>query len=173
MMPEEEKMILHWINQYEVITTEQAIRLLHHKSRGIAIKIIRGLQKQHYISYINEGACIGAYPCSVPDPKTIEALWVLIQFEDKIKQYDHRPASYPSQIFFLKEEVGYEIIVLHEGDQHLARLLEPTENLKYIFVVPNAEMISQIPLPDAPCIFAVVKEKFRDAADVTFYSKEE
>ena len=46
-MPEEEKMILHWLMQYEVMTMEQAIQLLHHKNRTIAQKIIRGPHPLH------------------------------------------------------------------------------------------------------------------------------
>ena len=75
-MPEEEKMILHWIMQYEVMTMEQAIQLLHHKNRSTAQKVIRGLKKQHKISYVNGGVYIGAYPCSKPDPKVIDAIWI-------------------------------------------------------------------------------------------------
>ena len=88
-MPEEEKMILHWIMQYEVMTLEQATQLLHHKNRSTAQKIIRGLKKQHKISYINGGVYIGAYPCSKPDPKIIDAIWILIQYADVIEQYQH------------------------------------------------------------------------------------
>ena len=61
-MPPEEQMILQWLAQYEVITVEQAIGLLHHKSKTVAQKIIRGLRKQHLLSFVHGGTCIGAYP---------------------------------------------------------------------------------------------------------------
>ncbi len=172
MMAPEEIMILQWIQQYEVISTEQALRLLHHKGRNTAQKIVRGLQKQHYISYVQKGVYIGIYPCSVPDPKTIDALWVLLQFGDQVKQNEHHVASYPSQIFFLKEGVGYEIMVLHQGEEYLTKLLQPVPDMKYILVVPNEEMIPAIELPDAPCIFAVIQWNGGNAPEVSFYSKE-
>ena len=170
-MPEEEKMILHWLMQYEVMTMEQAIQLLHHKNRTTAQKIIRGLQKQHKISYVNEGTCIGAYPCSKPDPKIIDAIWILIQYTEVIDQYQHHPASYPSQIFFLKDGCGYEIVVLNENEHYLIRLLHPNESIKYILVVPTEEMIPSIELPDAPCIFATIRRGTGKAPEVIFYSK--
>ena len=55
----------------------------------------------------------------------ILAVWVLLQFIDKVEPMAHYPATYPSQIFFLKEDIGYEIVVLYDGEQHLARLLQP------------------------------------------------
>lgn len=110
-MPEEEKMILHWIMQYEVMTLEQATQLLHHKNRSTAQKIIRGLKKQHKISYINGGVYIGAYPCSKPDPKIIDAIWILIQYADVIEQYQHHPASYPEPLQF--ENLARVILIDH------------------------------------------------------------
>ena len=170
-MPEEEKMILHWIMQYEVMTMEQAIQLLHHKNRSTAQKVIRGLKKQHKISYVNGGVYIGACPCSKPEPKVIDAIWILIQYADVIDHYQHHPASYPSQIYFLKDGCGYEIVVLNEGERHLTKLLRPRGEMKYIIVIPNETMISYIELPEAPCIFAAVKRVKGAVPEVTFYSE--
>ena len=46
-MPPEEQMILQWLCQYEVMTLDQAISLLSHKTKSVANKIIRGMRKQH------------------------------------------------------------------------------------------------------------------------------
>ena len=48
-MPPEEQMILQWLCQYEVMTLDQAISLLSHKTKSVANKIIRGMRKQHLI----------------------------------------------------------------------------------------------------------------------------
>ena len=169
-MPPEEQIILQWLAQYEVITVEQAVGLLHHKSKTVAQKIIRGLRKQHLLSFVHGGTCIGAYPCSVPDPKTIDAIWVLIQYADKINHFEHHHASYPAQIFFLKEGIGYKIVVLNEGEEHLVRLLTTDEDVRYIFVVANESMIPKITPPDAPCIFAMLQRDTGRTPEVIFYS---
>jgi len=44
---------------------------------------------------------------------------VLLRFIDYVDPMAHYPAVYPSQIFFLKENTGYEIVVLYDGEQHL------------------------------------------------------
>ena len=169
-MPPEEQMILQWLCQYEVMTLDQAISLLSHKTNSVANKIIRGMRKQHLISFVHAGTCIGAYPKSVADPKIIDALWILVQYADQINPYEHHAATYPAQIFFLKEGIGYKIVVLNEGEEHLVRLLESNEDTRYIFVVPNEAMIPQITPPDAPCIFAVIQRNESRIPEVIFYS---
>lgn len=62
----------------------------------------------------------------------------------------HYPATYPSQIFFLKENCGYEIVVLYEGEQSLLRLLQPQEDLKYIIVLPHISMAARLRAPGRP-----------------------
>lgn len=75
----------------------------------------------------------------------ILAVWVLLKFIDSVDPMAHYPATYPSQIFFLKDNVGYEIVVLYEGEQHLSRLLVPQdEDTKYIFVLPNIRMAAPV-----------------------------
>ena len=90
----------------------------------------------------------------------------------------HRPRGAPSPLsghlsqpdFFLKENVGYEIVVLYEGERHLSRLLQPQEDLKYIIVVPNAQTASKLTLPQAPCLFATVSFQGKEEPEVQFFS---
>ena len=168
----EEQMVLHWISQYGAILQEQAICLLHHKHRATAMRIIRGLQKQHLISYIHGGLYIGASPLSKPNQKIIDAIWVLLQFITNINPMDHHPASYPAQIYFLKENSGYEILVLREGENRLPTLIEPGEDMKYILVVSTPEMIPVTSIPDAPVIFATVEYTDTEHPRVLFYAEE-
>ena len=68
--------------------------------------------------------------------------------------------------------MGYEIVVLYEGEAHLARLLRPQEDLKYIFVLPHTSMAQEIVLPPAPCLFATVDYAGADVPNVRFYTEE-
>ena len=99
-------------------------------------------------------------------------MWVLLQFIDRVEPLAHYPATYPSQLFFLKENTGYEIVVLYEGEQHLAKLLHPQEDLKYIFVVPNLQMAGQLVLPPVPCLFSTVEFQGEEEPQVHFFAEE-
>ena len=77
------------------------------------------------------------------------------------------------KIFFLKENVGYEIVVLYDGEQHLMRLLQPQEDdLKYIIVVPHISMAQSLYVPKVPCLYATVDFEGREEPHITFYSEE-
>ena len=115
---------------------------------------------------------IGLDPMCQPDQRIILAIWVLLRFIDKVEPMAHYPAVYPSQLFFLKENVGYEIVVLYDGEQNLLKLLQPQEDMKYIVVVPRINMVSTVRLPNAPCLFATVDFCGQDEPEVRFYSEE-
>ena len=68
---------------------------------------------------------------------------------------------------------GYEIVVLYDGEQHLARLLQPQEDLRYIFVLPNIHMAQELVLPSVPCLFATVDYNGQEVPDVRFYTESE
>ena len=62
--------------------------------------------------------------------------------------------------------------MLYDGEQHLARLLQPQEELKYIFVLPHISMAQELILPPAPCLFATVDYVGQEAPTVRFYTEE-
>lgn len=95
-----------------------------------------------------------------------------MKFIDFVDPMAHYPAVYPAQLFFLKENVGYEIVVLYDGETSLLRLLQPDDDLKYIIILPHISMAAQLKLPKAPCLFATVDFEGQDEPEVTFYSME-
>lgn len=173
MLLPEERTIMYCLTQYESILMDQAIRFIHNRPNQTVQKIIRGLRKMHRISFLHEGTYIGAGPVSKSDPKTEEAIWVLLRYIDQLGPMDHRKADYPSQIYFIRNGIPYEILVLREGEQRLTALLHPREEMKYIIVVPDKSMIPTVRLPDAPCMFATVNYGDSDIPEVTFYLQEE
>lgn len=118
------------------------------------------------------GYYVGLDAMCQPDQRTILAVWVLLKFIDLVDPMAHYPATYPSQIFFLKENVGYEIVVLYEGEQRLLKLLQPQEDLKYIIVLPHISMAEGMKLPQASCLFATVDFRGEEEPEVIFYSEE-
>ncbi len=170
MLLQEEQYVVQWLSQYGALAKTQVIRLLWDKPQKTAEKIIHNLRRQMHIAGIAGGHYLGLDSMIKPDQRTILAVWVLLKYIDQIEPLAHYPASYPAQIFFLKDGIGYEILVLFEGEQHLVRLLQPQEDLKYIIVVPNTSMIRELRLPNAPCLFSTVDFKGQDEPAILFYS---
>lgn len=171
MLLQEEQYVVKWLTQYGALSKTQIIRMLQ-KPRSTAEKILRNLRRQMQISDISGGYYIGTDPMCKPDQRTMIAVWVLLKFIDQVDPMAHYPASYPSQLFFLKENMGYEIVVLYEGEGSLLRLLQPDEDLKYIIVLPHILMAEGLKLPHAPCLFATVDFHGEEEPEVTFYSEE-
>lgn len=170
MLLQDEQYVIKWLSQYGALTKTQIIHLLRDKSPQTAEKIIKNLKKQLFISDVAGGYYVGLDPMVQPDQRIILAVWVLLQFIDKVDPMAHYPAVYPAQLFFLKEDMGYEIVVLYDGEQHLTRLLQPQDDLKYIFVLPHISMAEELRLPPAPCIFCTVDYDGQEEPSVTFYS---
>ena len=171
MLLQDEQYIIKWLSQYGALSKIQVRRLLQ-KSEDITRKIIKGLRNQNRVFHISDGYHVGLDPISKPDPRLSIAIWVLLKFVDKVDPMNHHPATYPSQIFFLKEDVGYEIIVIYDGEEDRMRLLQTEEDKKFIIVVSNPSRISKLRLPDAPCLFATVDFEGEEIPEVHFFTEE-
>ena len=133
MLLDDERHVIKWLSQYGALTKTQVIRLLRDKTQETAEKILRNLKREHQISDVAGGYYLALDGLCKPDQRTILAVWVLLRFIDYVDPMAHYPAVYPSQIFFLKENTGYEIVVLYDGEQHLSKLLQPQDDeMKYI-----------------------------------------
>ena len=148
MLLQEEQYIIHWLTEYGPLPKAQIVRMLKDKPPKTA-------------------------EMCQPDQRMILAVWVLLQFIDRVDPMAHYPATYPSQIFFLKEDIGYEIVVLYDGEQHLTRLLQPQEDLRYILVLPHINMAQELVLPSAPHLFATVDYNGQETPDVRFFTESE
>lgn len=171
MLLQEEQHIIRWLTEYGALAKSQVVRMLKDKPPQTSEKIIRTLKREVLIHDISGGYYLGVDPMCQPDQRIILAVWVLLQFIDKVEPMAHYPATYPAQIFFLKEDMGYEIVVLYEGEQHLTRLLQPQEDLRYIFVLPHIRMAQELVLPSAPCLFATVDYNGQEVPDVRFFTE--
>jgi len=173
MLLPEERHVVRWLSQYGALTYTQVIRLLRNKTPATAEKILNNLKRQYQIEEISDGYYLGLDSMCQPDQRMILAVWVLLKFIDRVEPMAHYPAVYPAQLFFLKEETGYEIVVLYEGEQSLARLLQPQEDMRYIFVLPHSAMAQQLRLPHAPCLLATVDYRGQDVPEIIFFAQKE
>lgn len=84
---------------------------------------------------------------------------------------NHNEDLFYMSVFVTVSAKTYDIVVLHEGEDHLVRLLQPKPDMKYILVVPNMAFAASLLLPDVPCLFAVVEPSvFPASPKITFYS---
>ena len=171
MLLEDETHVIQWLSQYGALPKTQLLRMLQ-KTPATAEKILSRMKRELQIADVGDGYYLGLDPLSRPDQKTVLAVWILLRFIDYVEPLAHYPASFPSQLFFLKENTGYEIVVLYEGEGNLLRLLQPQDDLKYIIVVPRIAMAQDLRLPRAPCLFATVEFQGLEEPEVLFYSEE-
>lgn len=171
MLLQDEQYVIKWLSQYGALPRSQLVRMLQ-KPKSTAEKILRNLKKQSQIADVSGGYYVGLDPLSQPDQRTILAIWILLKFIDRVSPMAHYAAAYPSQLFFLKENMGYEVVVLYEGEGNLLRLLQPEEDLKYIIVLPHISMATQLKMPKAPCLLATVDFRGEEEPEITFYSEE-
>ena len=136
MLLEDEKYVVKWLSQYGTLPRKQIVQMLQ-KPPDTAKKIINNLKRQLRISEIGDGYYLALDPMSKPDQRVILAVWVLLQYIDKVEPMAHYPAVYPSQIFFLKDNIGYEIVTLYDGEEHLLVILHA------LCVLAKREVIEQ------------------------------
>ena len=172
MLLTDEQYVIKWLSQYGPLPKAQVVRLLRDKPPATAERLLNRMKRDHRIADVGDGYYLGLDPYCTPDQRMILAVWVLLQFIQRVDPLAHYPATYPSQLFFLKENTGYEIVVLYEGEGHLAKLLHPQEDLKYIFVLPNIQMASQLVLPPVPCLFSTVEFQGEEEPQVHFFAEE-
>ena len=169
MLLPDEQHVIRWLGQYDALTKTQLIRMLR-KPESTAEKIIQNLRRNRRLTSILGGAYLGLDELCKPDERMILAIWVMLRFIDKIDPNEHYRSNPPAQLFFLKENQGYEIIVLYEGEENKTRLLDDSDEIKYIIVVPNEDMIDRIWQPDAEVMYAVADFNGAEEPEITFYT---
>ena len=89
MLLQEEQFIIHWLTEYGALTKTQVIRMLKDKPPQTAEKIIRGLKRGVLLYDISGGYYLGVDPMCQPDQRMILAVWVFLQFIDKVEPMAH------------------------------------------------------------------------------------
>ncbi len=171
MLPKEEQYVVEWLSRYGSLQHEQVQCLLRNKTRTNPKKAIRNLKGRGHIFEPRMGY-LACDPRDKTDERTIIAMWVLLQFIDKVGPMDHRPGSYPAQIYFVKDMVGYNIVVLRKGEGALLRLLPNDETLKTIVVVPDIAMLSELPAMEGTYVYAVYQMAEELPPSVEFFGGE-
>lgn len=148
----EEKIVIDCLSKYYCLKWDQLIKLLYYKEPETANKILIGLKKRQLILHDEDSGYVTLDPRCKPDQKTIDAFWVMLKFIKKINPREHYRAEYPSEIFFLKDNSQYEIVVLNKGEEHLISMLkgynritsaEEEDQIRYIILIQDENQIEE------------------------------
>ena len=91
MLLQEEQYIIHWLTEYGPLPKAQIVRMLKDKPPKTAEKIIRALKNEVMLHEISGGYYLGVDPMCQPDQRMILAVWVLLQFIDRVDPMAHYP----------------------------------------------------------------------------------
>ena len=107
MLLTDEQYVIKWLSQYGPLPKAQVVRLLRDKSPTTAERLLNRMKRDQRIADVGDGYYLGLDPYCTPDQRVILAVWVLLQFIDRVEPLAHYPATYPSQLFFLKENTSW------------------------------------------------------------------
>lgn len=96
MLLTDEQYVIKWLSQYGPLPRTQVVRLLRDKSPSTAERILKRLEQDHRIAPVGDGYYLGLDPYGTPDQRMILAVWVLLQFIDRVEPLAH----YRGTLFF-------------------------------------------------------------------------
>lgn len=97
MLLTDEQYVIKWLSQYGPLPKAQVVRLLKDKSPTTAERLLDRMKRDQRIADVGDGYYLGLDPYCTPDQRIILAVWVLLQFIDRVESLAHYPATYPSQ----------------------------------------------------------------------------
>lgn len=177
---EDDKIIMDCIYEYGALTKEQLRQYMKHLSDDVFDRAIYDLNKKQYI--YEHGDYVYTDSRTPLDPKTIKAFWVFLRFMEKvptIRFNSHCRGPHISQIFFMKDNSEYQIVVIDNDELPKINILVKNKDLtylKYIIIVPGISIAREIRnrMKDVSLenetIFAIVTERKNQTRAIRFIS---
>lgn len=183
-LQKEERLVIRCLSIFGCLKKEQILKLLAHKDKAKDL-IYNGLKKKQLIEEFS-GGYVRLDPKSEPDKRRIDAFWVLLNYINKLAPNAYYQADYPSEIFFMRENMMYEIATILPGEEYLLKSLflenrynsqEEEDKMKFIIIVQSPDNIeaclSSIPsktIEEGRIVFAVLEyNENSDIPEVQFY----
>lgn len=145
---EDDMKVMDCINEYGALKAEQMREYMKNLDDATYERTIYDLQKKQYL-YCTDDMMFADRRTPVDD-KMIMAFWVFLRvFKNSptIRHNTHCRGPHIAQIFFLKDNVEYQIVVFNENDLCLVNMLLKNRNLnylKYIIVVPKLALAKEV-----------------------------
>ena len=108
--------LLRNITVYHCMRRDQLLRLYPGKE-GVIENLLRYLVKQQRIFYNTDRDCYGDVPDCREDRELTAALWVLLDFIEKVEY--HSPDNMPAKLVFFADGEVYEVIYVSPGKEAL------------------------------------------------------
>lgn len=157
--------MLNYITLYHNIRKEQLIKLFPKCKEGVIEKLIFHLQNNRRIFYNKTTDIIYDNDENNTNLETINCLWVICDFIDKIDF--HSSSDFPVNIVFFGEGELYEITYISENKEAMYELAFNNYELngKRIIVLENTEQATKLNIPDVTA-YCIVND---DTGEVKYF----
>lgn len=140
--------LLRSVSMYRVLTEQQLLRLFGGKEDKIK-NLLTHLLRQGRIFYNSTTATYYAEQRMTPDPGMTAAIWVLLDFIDKVEY--HSASDFPAKLVFFAACEVYEVLHVPLGQEamvnHLWSQMAEEDPPRRLVVVDSEEQIASIDIP--------------------------
>lgn len=160
--------ILRDITTYHCIRHEQLLRLYPAKKREVIDNLLTHLVQQGRIHYDPDRDWYHDGTEANTDAEMIAALWVLIDFIERVEY--HSPLEFPTKLLFFAGAEAYEVAYIPMEKETLMEhaLEQRNENAgKRLVIVEETAQISRLQIADVAAYCTV-----SDTGEVQYYKQE-
>ena len=159
--------LLRNITAYHCIRHDQLLRLYPSKEDVIE-NLLRYLVRQQRIFYNADRDCYGDVPDCLEDEELTAALWVLLDFIEKVEY--HSPDDFPVKLVFFADGEVYEIIYVSRDKEAMLRhaLSKEDDTGRRLIIIEEEKQMRYLQIPHTAAYCMVDK-----AGCVQYFRKEE
>lgn len=159
--------LLRNITVYHCIRRDQLLRLYPGKESVIE-NLLRYLVKQQRIFYNTDRDCYGDVPDCREDRELTAALWVLLDFIEKVEY--HSPDNMPAKLVFFADGEVYEVVYVGPGKEALLQhaLAAEDDSGQRLVIIEEEDQMQHLHIPHIAAYCMV-----DDQGCVQYFRKEE
>lgn len=170
----QEEHTLRWLSKCGPLEKAQVIQLLGGDSTGK--KRLKRLLTYRMVCLIMDGQYVSLRTRDKPEKESVTAVWVFLNFlKDASMSVALESGIFmvaPTRLLFIKNNHIYQIVVVDPRKLYMIRGMERFQDMRYIFVVPDLDIVEELRLPDDPCLFCTVSDRpaqGRAGPEISFY----
>lgn len=159
--------LLRNITVYHCMRRDQLLRLYPGKE-GVIENLLHYLVKQQRIFYNTDRDCYGDVPDCREDRELTAALWVLLDFIEKVEY--HSPDNMPAKLVFFAYGEVYEVVYVTPGKEALLQhaLAAEDDSGRRLVIIEEEDQMQHLHIPHIAAYCMV-----DDQGCVQYFRKEE